>query len=79
MASKKSITNLEVTLIGGPVDSKKMNLCYPLPKYIMMGMGRYCYEKINSLEFHYTEDKEKIALLMSENPLTYDATKNTNS
>ena len=79
MASKKTTTNLEVTLVGGPSDGKKFNLCYPLPDYVMMGMGRDCYLKINSLEFHYTQDKEKIALLQSRNPLTYDSAKNTNS
>lgn len=79
MANKKGITNLEVTMVGGPIDGKKINLCYPLPEYVMMGMGLYCYTKINSLEFHYTEDKEKIALLRSKSALTYDATKNPNS
>lgn len=79
MASKKAITNLEVTLVGGPSDGRKINLCYPLPDHVMMGMGKDCYIKINSLEFHYTQDKEKISLLRSRNPLTYDPAKNTNS
>lgn len=79
MASKKVTNHIEITLVDGPLDGKKMEVCYPSPDYVMMGMGRYCYEKINSIEFRYTQDKEKIALLQSKNALNYDSTKNRNS
>jgi hypothetical protein len=76
VAKKSQVTTqIEITFIDGPIVGRKMNVVYPSPEYIMMGMGRYCYLKKNSTEFCYTEDQELIKLLQKRNALNYDTTK----
>jgi hypothetical protein len=74
--SSKQPTSLEVKLIGGPLNGKKFDLVHPLPKYVMLGMGRFCYKKLNSTEFGYTEDKQEIELLQKRESIFHDTTKN---
>ena len=76
MAKKTSIAHTEVTLLKGPCDKKKVELVYPSPQYIMMGMGKLCYVKLNSTEFLYTEDEDQIQLLKRKESTLNDSTKN---
>lgn len=58
MAEKKTkkITIIEVDLIGGPADKKKVTLVNPPPPYITMDMGRALYMKRSDTSFEYTDD-----------------------
>ena len=75
MAKKSKVTTqIEITFIDGPIAGKTIDVVYPSPEYIMMGMGKYCYVKKTSTEFCYTDDKEKIELLQRKDALHNDTT-----
>ena len=58
MAEKKTkkVSVIEVDLIGGPLDKKRISLVNPPPPYITMDMGRALYVKRSDTSFEYTED-----------------------
>jgi hypothetical protein len=53
---EKPIKSIEISLHGGPLDGKVMEVVYPpWPTYVL-DMGRSLYKQIKTTEYHYTED-----------------------
>jgi hypothetical protein len=52
----KKIASIEISLRGGPLDKKIMDVAYPNWEYYVLDMGRSLYVKVSSTEYMYSQD-----------------------
>ena len=53
---EKKITSIEITLSGGPLDKKTMDVAYPTWEYYVLDMGRSLYVGTSSTHYAYSTD-----------------------
>lgn len=53
---EKPIKSIEISLHGGPLDGKVMEVSYPAWPTYMLDMGRSLYVQVRMTEYRYTED-----------------------
>lgn len=57
MAKKEKITkSIEITLHGGPLDGKKMEVSYPAWNSYVFNMGQNLYIRKTNIDYDHSED-----------------------
>ena len=57
MAKKEKITkSIEISLHGGPLNGKKMEVSYPAWDSYVLNMGQSLYIRATSTDYDHTED-----------------------